>query len=126
MKTEPKKKKIYNIRDRVFQFSQRILEISELLPNSKACDVLRTQLLKSGTAIGSNLEEIDGTITKRDFLNKVVIARKEAKETLYWLRLIKGKYFDEEIIKDDLDELNEITLILSAIINKTRKKNPSL
>jgi four helix bundle protein len=120
METEPKKNKIYDIRERTFQFSQRVLEISEMLPVSIACDVLNKQIVRSGTSIGANLEESDGTITKRDFLNKVVVARKEAKETLYWLRLIKGKYIGEEIIKEDLDELNEITLILSAIINKTR------
>lgn len=68
------------------------------------------------------MEESDGTITKRDFINKVVIARKEAKETRYWLRLIERKYVKQGIIKKDLEEVNEIIKILSAIINKTRNK----
>lgn len=118
--------KKYDIRERAFDFSKRILEISELLPETKVCEVLRIQLVKSGTSIGANLEESDGTITKRDFVNKVVIARKEAKETQYWLRLIEEKFVKKEYIKDDLVEINEIMKILSAIINKTRNKKSIL
>lgn len=113
----------YDIRERVFKFSRRVLEIAESLPKTKICDVLRIQLAKSGTSIGSNLEESDGTITKRDFINKVVIARKEAKETRYWLKLIEDKYIQKEAIVYDIQELDEITKILSAIINNTRKKD---
>jgi four helix bundle protein len=120
----PKKgeEKIYDIRERVFRFAQRVLEISEKLPQNRVCDVLRTQLVKSGTSIGANVEEADGTVTKRDFANKIVIARKEAKETKYWLRLIAGKYIKTELLEEDIKEVQEIINILSAIINKTKGK----
>ena len=84
--------------------------------------MLRTQLVKSGTSIGANVEEADGAVTKRDFINKIAIARKEAKETKYWLRLIAGKYIKTELLEGDIKEVQEIINILSAIINKTKTK----
>lgn len=116
----PKEEKIYDIRERVFSFAQRILEIAEKLPQNRVCDVLRAQLVKSGTSIGANVEEADGAITKRDFINKITIARKEAKETKYWLKLIAGKYIKTELLEKDIQEVQEIINILSAIINKTK------
>jgi len=91
----PKEGKIYDIRERAFCFAQRVLEIAEKLPQNRVCDVLQTQIVKSGTSIGANVEEADGAVTKRDFVNKMAIARKEAQE---------------------------IINILSAIINKTKTK----
>lgn len=115
--------KVYDIRERVFQFAQRILDIGEILPNNKICDVLRTQLIRAGTSIGANLEEADGTLTKRDFVNKIVIARKEAKEAKYWLRLLNEKYMKTKALRNDIDEVQELINIFSAIINKTTKTN---
>ena len=113
--------KIYDIRERTFKFAERILEIAEMLPSTPACNVIRTQLIKSGTSVGANMEEADGTVTKPDFVNKVVIARKEAKETHSWLKLIKNKYIKDEFIFSDVEEIREIINIFSAIITKTRK-----
>ncbi|MDD5430565.1 MAG: four helix bundle protein [Candidatus Omnitrophica bacterium] len=111
--------KIYSLKERTFKFAQRILNIVEKLPNKSQCEVIRKQLSKSGTSIGANIEEADGTVTKKDFTNKMVIARKEAKETRYWLRLISGKYIEKEEISSDINESQEVINILSAIINKT-------
>ena len=72
--------KTYDLKERTFKFAQRILDIAEHLLR---CKVIQEQLVKSGTSIGANVEEADGTITKKDFVNKMVISRKEAKETRY-------------------------------------------
>ena len=112
--------RIYDLKERTFKFAQRMLEIVEQLPKQSQCEVIRKQLAKSGTSVGANVEEADGTITRKDFANKMVIARKEAKETRYWLRLISGKYAREEDIVSDINEAQEIIKILSAIINKSR------
>ena len=87
--------KIYDLKERTFKFAQRILDIVENLPHRPYCEVIRKQLAGSGTSIGANVEEADGTITRKDFVNKMVIARKEAKETRYWLKLILGRYVTE-------------------------------
>jgi four helix bundle protein len=126
MSPNNRKNKKYDIKDRVFEFCKRILEIADLLPSTKACEIIRPQLIKSGTSIGANLEEGDGAISKRDFLNKVVLARKEAKETRFWLKLVSGKYVKKESIEDDIEELLEIIKILSTIILKTKNKKSSL
>ena len=114
--------KIYNIRDRSFQFAERVLNIIDLIPKIKLLESIRIQLLKSGTSIGANIEEADGTISKRDFINKLVIARKEAKETKFWLKLISTKYVEKEVLEEDIEEVQEIINILSSIINKTKAK----
>jgi four helix bundle protein len=116
----PKSERVYDIRERIFRYGQRILDIADNLPSTKVCDVLKSQIVRSGTSIGANMEEADGTLTKRDFINKVVLARKEAKETRFWLRLIADKYIKKEKIERDVNEIQEIINILSAIINKTR------
>lgn len=80
--------KKYDLKERTFRFSEQILDLVEQLPNKPACGEISRQLTKAGTSIGANVEEADGILTKKDFVNKMVIARKEAKETRYWLRLV--------------------------------------
>jgi len=116
----PKEDKIYDIRERSFQFALRIIRISNSLSKSLPFNIIKSQLIKSGTSIGANIEEADGSISKRDFLNKTVIARKEAKETKYWLRIIASQKIEITQIKDDIDEIQEIINILSVMINKIR------
>jgi four helix bundle protein len=118
-----KENKVYDIRERIFNFSLRVFEISDMLSQKREGDIVKTQFVSSGTSIGANMEEADGSVTKKDFLNKVVIARKEAKESRYWLRLISEKFVNKENVKEDLQELQEIINILSAIINKTKNTN---
>jgi four helix bundle protein len=111
--------KIFDIRERSFQLSIRIMQISEKLPRTATYNMIRPQLLRSGTSIGANIEEADGCISKKDYLSKAVIARKEANETRYWLRLIASNDFEENI-DDDINEVHEIIKILSVMINKVR------
>lgn len=112
--------KIYDIKEKTCKFAQRILDIIEKLPHRPQCEVLLRQLSKAGTSIGANVEEANGSLTKKDFVNKMAIARKEAKETHYWLRLILGRYIKEEEIISDIKENYELISILSSIINKSK------
>jgi four helix bundle protein len=118
---KPKEDKIFDIRERSFQFALRIIEITNDLPRTLPLNIIRSQILKSGTSIGANIEEANGSISKRDFLNKAVIARKEAKETKYWLRIINAQKNLNNKVKDDIEEVQEIINILSAKINEVRK-----
>ena len=115
-----KREKVFDIRERIFNFSQRILDISEVFPKTEFNKNICIQLIKSGTSIGANMEEADGTLTKKDFLNKIVIARKEAKETSYWLKLISGRYLEKRILIQDIEDIQEIIYILTAIITKLK------
>jgi len=115
------------IQDRALEFGVGILKFSDKLPKTVGGAVLFKQLIRSGTSIGANMEEADGASSKADFINKVTIARKEARETVYWLQLIKKAelvhHKDNLVQLDDLiNEAGEIKKVLSAIINKAREK----
>jgi len=115
------------IQERALKFGVRILKFADNLPRTAAGSVLTKQLIRSGTSIGANMEEADGAASKNDFINKVTIARKEARETRYWLELIyKAELIHNkaniEGLKLLLAESLEIMKILSAIINKARER----
>ena len=113
----------FDLRERLLKFSKRIIDVVKMLSRSPECDVLRKQLIAAGTSVGANYEEADGAITKRDFVHKLVIARKEAKETKYWLAVISGSFVKAEAIAPDIKEASELINILSSIINKTRNRS---
>ena len=82
-------------------------------------------MLRSATSIGANMREADSASSRKDFINKVFIAKKEAQETEYWLEVFKGAEFinKEDIIKELgqlISECREIILILAAILRKTK------
>ena len=112
--------KIFDIRERALYFSLRVIEISEALPKNMTYDIIRKQLIKSGTSIGANIEEADGGVSKRDFINKAAIARKEARETKYWLRIINMRETEIELDKE-IQEVQEIINILSTMIKNTKE-----
>jgi four helix bundle protein len=118
MSEQKKNKKVYDLRERLLLFARRILEICKMLPKTPEGNRIRGQLGGSGTSIGANYEEADGSITKKDFVNKVVIALKEARETRYWLRVIKDLYIPAEKVAPDIKEAQEIINILSSMLNK--------
>jgi len=85
--------------------------------------VLSRQLLKSGTSIGANIEEAQGAISKAEFISKIQISLKEAKETKYWIRLIIDTgIFNSEKADELLKDSSEIIVLLTSIL-KTAKSN---
>lgn len=114
--------KVYDLRERLLIFAKRILQICKNLPKTPECQGIRKQLADADTSVGANFEEADGTLTKKDFINKVGISRKEAKETRYWLKVISGTYLDEKTVIADIRESEEIINILSSILRKSGAK----
>jgi four helix bundle protein len=83
---------------------------------------VRRQLCKSGTSVGANVEEADGSLTLNDFVYRVDVAFKEVKETRYWLRVvISRKLLKQSIVQMHLDESIELIKILSTIIYRCLK-----
>ncbi len=112
------------IKDKSFEFAVKIVNLSRALIKEEKEFVISKQILKSGTSIGANVEEADGGISKADFSSKISIAYKEAKETLYWLRLLH----ETNLIRDELfhtlkSDCDEICKILFSIIKTTRINN---
>ena len=91
----------------------------------KHSDVYRTlgrQLLRSGTSIGSNTEEAQSGQSRADFVSKYAIALKEARETIYWLRLMQETFSANTVeIEKLIPEAVEISKIIAAIIVNTKR-----
>lgn len=110
------------LKERTFNFTISILELATKLPSTDEARIVRRQLCKSGTSVGANVEEADGSLTLNDFVYRVDIAFKEVKETRYWLRVvISRKLVKQSIVQPHLDESLELIKILSTIIYKCLK-----
>ncbi len=108
------------IRDKSFEFALRIVKLYKYLTLDKKEYVLSKQILKSGTSIGANVEEAAGGVSKKDFINKLSIAYKEARETHYWLKLLSGSGYITNKMFDSLEkDCEELKKILYTIIHKT-------
>ncbi len=89
-------------------------------------EILAKQLLRSSTSIGANMREADSASSRKDFANKVTIAKKEAQETEYWLEVIKGADFvnneeNKKELNSLLNECHEIILVLGAIARNSKQ-----
>jgi four helix bundle protein len=108
--------------ERTFQFGVRVVKLCQALDERPGVSrTLASQLLRSGTSVGANVEEAQAGQSKADFTSKLAIACKEARETHYWLRLLSAT----DIIPADRlhalqDEANQLIAILTTIIKKTR------
>lgn len=80
--------KIKDIHERIYQFVIRVINLIKQLPKNPENIILINQITRSATSMGANDQEADGTDSKKDFIAKYVIVRKEGKETNYWLRVI--------------------------------------
>jgi four helix bundle protein len=108
-----------DILSRSFEFAVTAIELYKYLQYEKKEYTLGKQLLRSATSIGANVEEATAAQSKRDFIAKMSIALKEARETNYWLRLLKRTgYIEKENV---IDESVEIMNILGAIVRTSRK-----
>jgi four helix bundle protein len=111
-----------DIRERTFKFALRIISLTKALPKNEVNRVLVNQVLRSGTSVGANLEEALGSHTKAEFTNSTNIAKKEARETVYWLKLIteSSGTRTKNRMKPLIEESEEITKILTASIKKLK------
>ena len=111
------------IEDKSFDFALEIVRICRCLRENKREFILSTQLMKAGTSIGANIAEAQQAQSKADFISKMNISLKEATETRYWLRLIRGSgYIGIEETEEVYKQCEELIRMLTAII-KTSKLN---
>ncbi len=99
-----------------FDFALRIVKMYRYLTEEKKEFVLAKQILRSGTSIGANAEEAVGGQSKKDFMAKITIAYKEARETHYWLRLLKESgYLTPKLAESMLSDCEELLKIIGSI-----------
>jgi four helix bundle protein len=105
-----------------YAFALEVIKLYKLLVDKKEY-VLSKQVLRSGTSIGANIPEAVGSESKKDFIHKLGIAVKEARETSYWLNLLKDSNY---LPNDEFDRLNnlcdELIRILNSFILTTKER----
>ena len=115
-----KMKKTNLIKDKTYQFSLDIIRLYVELRKQREF-VLSKQLLRSGTSIGANVEEATAAQSRKDFISKMAIASKEARETHYWLRLFRDSKLCPVIdFSEIINECEQIVKIITAIVKTTQ------
>jgi|SRR3989344_8954086 len=115
--------KEYDLEERTAKFSENIIDFVKTIKRDDINRNIITQLVRAVTSIGANYYEANASSSKKDFRNKIYIAKKEANETKYWLRLL-AKHHPElkEKIREFWKEAHELHLIFQKITN-TMDKN---
>jgi len=111
----------YDLEERTFKFACNVMNFVKSLPRTVTNIENIRQLVRSAGSIGANYIEANEALSRKDFLMRVKICRKEAKETIYWLRLIDIDANNHEKSLDSLcHEATELMKIFGAIIEKSK------
>jgi len=115
---------VYDLEERTFKFAKEVSVFIKKLPRTITNIEYGKQVIRSCSSVGANYIEANESLSKKDFIHRIKISRKEAKESAYWLRLIIGtndeKYENEAQIL--LNESIELKKILSSILEKSKRK----
>jgi four helix bundle protein len=111
------------VQQKSFDFALRIIKLYTTLQQHREY-VLSRQLLRSGTSIGANATEATAGQSRRDFLAKMSIASKDARETKYWLELLKQSELAPVDVSGELSEVEELIRMLTSIV-KTTSQSPA-
>ena len=111
-----------HIVERSFEFALRVVRLCRFLESQdRVSRTLANQLLRAGTSIGANIEEAQAGQSKADFTAKMAIARKETRETLYWLKLLNAaEVVEAEKLSDITKEADELVRILTSIVKTSQ------
>ena len=122
---KPEEGKPKDIRQRAFAYALRAIKLYQTLAERKdgAAWVVGRQYLKSATSVGANIEEAQSGETRADFIHKYGIAQKEARESLYWLRLLaESGIVPRDRLNSIIQETDELVAVITAIIVKTKRQ----
>jgi four helix bundle protein len=110
-----------HLKKRTKQYALRTIRLASSLPETRICDAIRNQLVRSGTSVGANYRAACRAKSPRDFCAKMGIVEEEADESVYWMELIiEAGFLKEELVKPLMQEGNELTAIAVASINTSR------
>ena len=109
------------LQEKSYAFALRIVKTYQFLCSEKKEYVLSKQLMRAGTSVGANVEEAIGGQSDRDFLSKISISYKEARESHYWIRLLRDSNYLTEKQAESLLKDNEELLKIMGSIKKTMR-----
>ena len=115
-------KPVYDLEERTFQFAKAVRLFVKTLPKTIANIEDSKQLIRASGSVGSNYREANESLSKKDFLMRLKISRKEAKESAYWLRLIHetNNLKNANDALNLIQEANELKKIFSSILEKSK------
>ena len=115
-------KPVYDLEERTFQFAKVVRLFIKTLPKTIANIEDGRQSIKASGSIGANYIEANESLSKKDFLMRIKISRKEAKESAYWLRLIHetNNLKNTDDVQSLVQEANELKKVLSSILEKSK------
>ena len=116
-------KPVYDLEERTFQFANRVRKVLHKIKYNLIIDEDKKQLVRSSGSVGANYIEANESLSKKDFVYRIRISRKEAKESAYWLRLIIGQVDKGEFaieLEELFQEANELNKIFSSIYEKSK------
>lgn len=116
----------YDLEDRTLQFARKVIGFINKLPRTLPNIEISKQLTRSSGSVGANYIEANESLGKKDFLMRIKICRKEAKESCYWLKLVCCQTENEEEQQKLIQESTELTKIFGAILEKTISKSQTL
>jgi len=112
----------FDLEERTSKFGEEVIIFCRALTVDHVSRPIVSQLVRSATSVGANYAEANNASSRKDFRNKIYIAKKEVQETKHWLRMLKPCYSEHiEQIGIFTQEAQEITLILQSIANKINK-----
>lgn len=109
------------VQNKSFEFALTIIALNKQLQDEREY-IISKQILRSGTSISANIEEAIAGQSRKDFLSKISISVKEARETQYWLKLLKESELSNIDVDAYLSSSFELISILSAIVKTTKQK----
>jgi len=113
--------KKYDLEERTARFGESVIGLCKGIGQDAITRPIINQLIRSATSIGANYMEANGASSKKDFVNKIFICKKEAQETKHWLRMLAGCLEEKkDIIRKLWQECQELTLIFQKIANSSR------
>ncbi len=113
--------KRYDLEERTLKFAKEVIEFVKTLPKTTANGETARQVIRSSGSVGANYIEANESLSKKDFIMRIKICRKESKESVYWLKLAEIKDSDGEKKRGTLiDEATQLTKIFSSIVEKTK------
>ena len=111
--------KKYDLEERTFLFAKNVIEYVRNLPKGIAYSEIGKQLVRSASSVGANYIEANESLSKKDFIMRIKISKKEAKESHYWLKLSTPNKKNESLKNELMCECEEFQKIFGAIISNS-------
>lgn len=112
-------KRVFNLAERTAKFGEETINFARSIQLDTINRPIISQIIRSSTSIGANYMEADGAESRKDFMHKIAICKKESKETMHWYRMLAKANPDHKIECRKLwKEAHELTLIFSKIYSK--------